>query len=215
MNSKELEQKMHETKEFEMEKAEEFFRNKEYDALVMVGGNFNRFGYTSTDILKMFYERLPNEKKYQAVLDVYIGARDGKALAKYIKDIKKYRPFSYADEIKSLADEKGDITIYRGCNETIDRVDKALSWTTSENVATWFALRRTDWQNCFVYCGKINIKSIIAFTNGRSEHEVLQYRNVRKIRLVRPVHFTNIAEHDDFLGKLKKSFDLPQSSLPC
>lgn len=198
--------KIAETQDFQMKMAEECFNKRDYQSLFMYG-NFSMYGYTNTDMLEIFYRRLPNSEKFQAVLSVYTNAHDCKRLAKYIKDIKTHRPLNYADEVQELADRRGDITIYRGCKETIDRVGNALSWTTNQNVAKWFALRRIDWQDCFVYSGKINIKSIIAYDNGRDEREILQYRRVRQIKLLQPEHFKTQDERQEFIGKLKDSFD--------
>lgn len=70
----------------------------------------------------------------------------------------------------------GDVTIYRGAADVAPPVAvKGLSWTTSREVACWFAfhwISRTD-ANRFVLTATVRASDMIYWSNNRDEHEVL------------------------------------------
>ncbi|ATW25621.1 hypothetical protein [Candidatus Formimonas warabiya] len=139
--------------------------------------------YSAAELLGIFYSSIPKDQRYDIVLDVYMRSNHSKNLAKYVRAIKKYRPSTYADDIKTLADSTGNIVVYRG-GVLSKNPDRSVSWTTNINMALFFTdycRRGYKGNNIGVYMGNISIDDVIAYTNDRNEYEILQYGSVKNI----------------------------------
>jgi hypothetical protein len=172
--------------DYEMGQAINYVKSGNFDALFSRFGNFSFYGYTATNMLDFFYDCIPDKQKYNIVIDVYTNAKCAtKRFSKYIKDIKKYRPINYVKSIKQFADEKGNITVYRGGTDTSAPPNKGISWSIERSIAEFFAYRfQCLGIKGYVYSGEINIKDVIAYTNDREEYEILQYKSVKNIVLL-------------------------------
>lgn len=140
---------------------------------------------TSQDALKMYYKRFTNEQLlYRTILAVYTndGYRFPKEVMQKAAEIAPSVP---------VADRLGDLTagdpviVYRGCSasSSLERLHEAFSWTTDIDTAVFFAFRRSR-KGRAVYRASIPREKIIAYTNCRNEHEILQYKAVESIEIL-------------------------------
>lgn len=139
---------------------------------------------TGVDALQYCYDILPDDKKYKIVLDIY-QAWEGpvRCMKKYIRDIRKYRPQNYLDDLPEELSNSDLLTVYRGGSECLVQTEYATSWTLDKEKAVWFAKRKIIFKlPAHLYEGVISKRCIIAYLDGRSEKEVLQYGSVREVR---------------------------------
>jgi len=132
-----------------------------------------------------FFETIPDNMKYDVVIEYYTGADIiGKSLNKYIKAIKPFIPAEIAKEVAEYADSEGNITVYRG---GIFDKNPALypSWTLDIDKAEWFAKRFLFQGDTVLYKGIIKPKDVIGFRWDRGESEIIQYQGVKKIEVIR------------------------------
>lgn len=64
------------------------------------------------------------------------------------------------------------LTVYRGGNSASVPYDKSYSWTLSENVANFFAIRRGDGP-AYIAQGEVSKKDVIEYLNDRNEQEII------------------------------------------
>ena len=134
---------------------------------------------------KDVFQYIPDAMKYEAFLHIYTGSERhfNQLTVKILDSVKKLRPESVTAELTKHADDSGFITIYRGECTRSTQVNKALSWSTDEERAKWFATRFIfDSSVGYVYKAKVNIKDVIGFTQARKESEVIvRYKYVELI----------------------------------
>ncbi|MCR5088083.1 MAG: hypothetical protein K6C08_01050 [Oscillospiraceae bacterium] len=124
---------------------------------------------------ELYYNHIPDEMKYKFVTGLFTNHGDKH------DNIRKALTKVHAYGKSKLPEWMGDtVTVYRGGCESIDEAPRAISWTTEQNVAEFFANRKTvrHGQVAHVYRAMIRAEDIIAFTNDRSEQEVMQYCSV-------------------------------------
>ncbi|ODR36275.1 hypothetical protein [Eisenbergiella tayi] len=153
-----------------------------YSVLTMLG-NTPLDGLTSIEALQYCYDLLPDNVKYEIVVEIYTMAKGSlENMKKYVRDIRKYRPSNYLEELPEKTQLLDLIPVYRGGCEDISKAACSLSWTLSRNTAEWFYNRYCICgQSPNLYKGVIKPDDIISYTNGRNEMEILQYRKVRQI----------------------------------
>lgn len=117
---------------------------------------------------------------YRCIIDTY--THDGYNFPKSVM-IKAKRIAPTISPKERFGDLSPDdlITVYRAANTPIGQVRNDLSWTTEKHVAVWFANRAAPLPPLRVYQGQIQRSKIIAFTNERNEHEVIQHSSVKDI----------------------------------
>ena len=164
---------------------------EEAASLIRFSGNF---GHCSQFLLKCFYDRFSDRELYPLIINVYVN--DGYDFPKQlIMKAKKIRPEDRFE--KPLEEEygyeqfndmpEGDIwTVYRATYNPIEKVKYDPSWTIDLGCAAWFANRpkRFDQEPMSLYKAKIKKADVIAYTDDRSEKEVIQYRSVYDIEQI-------------------------------
>jgi len=137
-------------------------------------------------LLKLNYNEIPDNKKHETVINLYsLMERNGRRMAKYVKDVKKFRPDDYLRELTPTIKGNDIITIFRCDCGDISKAQNRLSWTLDIDVAkhfyNWHMERKFLGFIPHIYSGKIKAKDIIAYTNDREEQEIIQYRGVKEI----------------------------------
>ena len=128
-----------------------------------------------------FWNSIPDNLKYETAIDAYMNHGDSFSIVrKRVREALKYGKPDLPEWIKS----QKEITIYRAGEEPIEKAKYRISWTTDIEKARWFLYEWNGRHAKYLYKGVISIDKIIAYTNERKEHEVMQYRNVRNIELL-------------------------------
>ena len=127
------------------------------------------------------YDEVPDALKYDFAVSAYIDHGDSiPAVRKAVRGARKYGKPVLPDELAG-ADE---ITVYRAGEEPINKARYRISWTTDRKTALFFLDTWGGRHANHLYTGKIKPGKIIAYTNDRNEHEILQYSSVYDIREV-------------------------------
>ena len=93
-----------------------------------------------------------------------------------VEEVRKYNHTDTVDneELTSLLDENGYITVYHGhCKKTLRG---SYSWTTDCDTAKWFGSRHALFSHSeqyYVVTGKVKLTDIITYITDRNEREVL------------------------------------------
>ncbi len=123
----------------------------------------------------LYYDRIPDDMKYWFVTEIFTHHGD------HYPVIREALTHALDYGKANLPEWMGEtVTVYRGGTNSIDDVKWAISWTTEQDVAEFFANRRTliTGKKTHVYRASILASEIIAYTNARSEQEVMQYGSV-------------------------------------
>jgi len=136
------------------------------------------------DALNEMYEEIPDSQKYQIVLEVYTNMRyQQKGILKYLRAIKSHAPDDMLDAISDYIDSNKNIVVYRGGLQDENAILKP-SWTISKEKAIWFASKyNRSGKSTVLYKGIIKADNVIAYTDCRSEKEIIQYRSVKNIEI--------------------------------
>ncbi|WCF11429.1 HD domain-containing protein (plasmid) [Paenibacillus thiaminolyticus] len=159
--------------------------------------NFDDLFFFTEDSVKIMlfnklYWLLPDEVKYQKYMDIYINMDYGHELIdrKIINDVWNHQPISEKTKIKKELDcvnQENQITIYRGEGALSTPNYLAMSWTTSLNVACYFATRIRSDLTGRIYKAKIKKDLVLNYENSRKEQEVIinptQLKDVKEIRM--------------------------------
>jgi hypothetical protein len=110
---------------------------------------------------------------------------------------------------------KGDVTIYRGAADiTPAAAVKGLSWTTSREVACWFAYHWVSRASSdrLVLTANVSASDIIYWSNDRDEHEVL-LRRPPSLRIDdNPEEWNELADRFAERRRLERENDAPAES---
>lgn len=146
--------------------------------------------YSSKDALKENLHRFQDKKiLFNLILDVY--SNDGYGFPRgVIQEAKRIaKEISQEERLKNLP--AGDpVTVYRADSWSVPHsltpVKTAPSWTTSKNVAIWFAYRGRErgHQPLTIWKAEIARDKIIAYLTDRHEFEVLQHNNVKNLEIL-------------------------------
>ena len=126
----------------------------------------------------LYYNRIPDKLKYWFVTEIFTHHGD------HYPVIREALTHALDYGKPNLPEWMGEtVTVYRGGADSIDDVKWAISWSTEPDVAEFFANRRTliTGKKTHVYRASILASEIIAYTNARSEQEVMQYGSVFNI----------------------------------
>ena len=165
---------------------------KEQDAADLICYKFgNRGKWRSANVLYMFYDRFTDPAiLYRCISDTY--TNDGYNFPRRVMlRAKKIAPRIPAAERFGDLPEGDVLTVYWAASTPISTVRNDLSWTINKDVALWFAYRFSDlygvkFDPLHVYTGTIERDKIIAYTNDRNEHEVIQHGSVKNIVELHP-----------------------------
>ncbi|GHV12229.1 hypothetical protein FACS1894219_04750 [Clostridia bacterium] len=141
-------------------------------------------------VLDYFFNQIPDEQKHAAILNVYtmVAENNNRQILRYLRAVKPLIPIEMSDAILALADDTGNIKVYRGGVESKDP-SRRISWTTSLEVADFFANRFSARSHgkAFIYQGTINTRDVFAYTDERKEKEIVQHCGVKGISVVRTI----------------------------
>ena len=149
------------------------------------------------ETFEAYYDSVPDNERYKFLIDLYSdgGDRIG-SIRKAMRTARKYGS-------PVLPPDFGDvITVYRAGDESINKAPYRLSWTTDLEKAKWFMnysgrMKKADMH---LYTGEIRREKVIAYFDGRSEKEIIQYGSVKNIK---EIGFKTYEEIVDPRGKSK------------
>lgn len=166
---------------------------KEKEAAEIINLRFGDYRHEQQNALWLWKESFKDERVlFDLIIDVYTidGYNFPKSIIQKAKRIAKTIPEEH--RLKGLP--PGDvIKVWRGADTPHEEyfaqnLRKDISWTTDKDCAIWFANRITSSyspeRKGAVWEAEINRDKIIAFTDERSESEVLQHMNVKNIHLL-------------------------------
>ena len=126
-----------------------------------------------------FYDEIPDGLKYDFAISAYQNHGDSiPAVRKAVRGAAKYGKATLPAELKT----QDTITVYRAGEEDITKCKYRLSWTTDRSIAEFFLNTYIHKHASHLYEAQIRPADIIAYTDGRNEKEVIQYRKVFNIR---------------------------------
>jgi len=94
--------------------------------------------------------------------------------------------FDHAPKPKELPpiNENGMITVFRGSGTISQAAERALSWSSSQHSALWFANHNGVGQA--MYIGEVKLEDVVAYLSGfRNENEVIVRRG--RVKNIRPM----------------------------
>jgi len=152
----------------------EHFYNEDWEMFMHIGLTV----YQVMPIAFALYDYIPNEYKYDFCTKAYTHHGDSiPAVRKAVRGALKYGKPKLPQE---MADAEY-ITVYRAGEEPIEKAKYRISWSASKEVAEFFLNTYLGKHAKHLYKGKIKPNKIIAYTNDRSEQEIMQYANVYDI----------------------------------
>ena len=162
-------------------KAEEAMLRREYDSISQF-----IFGEADTGaiILQIGKRIIPKPIQYKIAVRLYTDEGDMyDEILDIVKNGREYRSDDWNKDLPEYVRNKTIFTVYRAGAENIDDAAECMSWTLWRDVAEWFAERHEHYGQGTQHLYKANIfaDDVIAFTNGRREFEIIQYRGVRDI----------------------------------
>lgn len=131
-------------------------------------------------VFETYFYLMPDEYKYKFVICAYAyGGDESGVVRKEMRRAERYGTPKWPAELAS----QDVLTVYRAGTESIERAKYSISWTVDLDRALWFhkynQLRRKGESR--IYKAKIRKKDAKAYTDCRSEQEVMQYRKVYDI----------------------------------
>ena len=162
-------------------KAEEAMLRGEWDS--MQGYIFGD-AETGAIVLQIGKNMIPRPLQYQIAIDLYTDKGDMfSEIIDIVKHGREYRPEDWNKEMPECVRDETTFTVYRAGQESINAAAESASWTLWRDVAEWFAERHEYFRQGkqHLYKATISADDVIAYTNGRHEFEIIQYRGVRDI----------------------------------
>lgn len=130
-----------------------------------------------------FYNEIPDNLKYDFAIRAYIN--HGDSLPEIREAIKNARKYGSPELPPELLTQEA-ITVYRAGEETAQEAAGRISWTTDIKSALFFFDTWTGRHAKHIFTGMIKPCDIIAYTNERDEHEIIQYNGVYNIQEIDP-----------------------------
>lgn len=124
------------------------------------------------------YEKVPDNLKYQFAVKAYI--HHGDSIPSVRKAVRGALKYGKPVLPKEIADAE-EVIVYRAGEEPIEKARYRISWTTDKDIALFFLNEWNGRHASHLYKGKIRPDKIIAYTDDRSEKEIMQYMNVYDI----------------------------------
>ncbi len=139
---------------------------------------------TAAELLHMLDWKMPPDMKYRIACYHYSHHGDEfPVIRRCLRENKQYRPANWRDELPEAVRDNEVFTVYRASSQSIEKVRYSMSWTLSRDVAEWFANRNDFYGRPaqHIYRATITADGVIAYLDGRSEFEIVQYRRVKNI----------------------------------
>lgn len=128
------------------------------------------------------YEKMPEQYRHDFVIECYTHHGDSvPACRKALREL----PPNGINELPPEYARMPETTIYRAGEESIDKAHNRLSWTLDIEKAYFFLDSYIGRHASHLYKGTIKPHHVIAYTNDREEHEVIQYRHVYNIEEIK------------------------------
>ena len=128
---------------------------------------------------------IPIDHQYSVFTELYSDSENASDVItkKLLTEVKRLMPGTVAEEIKSLADNRGLIRIYRGEWEKSTVAERAVSWTIDKEVADWFRKRFDTLHRgeSRIITGDVSPKFVAALINDRKEKEIVVIPGTVKI----------------------------------
>ena len=147
-------------------------------------GNWDQFialALTVYEVMPIAFKHfsdVPDNLKYDFAIEAYTHHGDSiPAVRKAVRSALKYGKPDLPPEIA----EQDEITVYRAGEEPIQKAKYRISWTADLNTALFFMDTWRSRHAEHLYTAKIQTSRIIAYTDIRNEHEVMQYNSVYDI----------------------------------
>ena len=139
-----------------------------------------------------YYDSVPDHERYNFLIGLYTngGDRVG-SIRKEMRNARKYGSPVFPSDIGDI------ITVYRAGDEPISKATYRMSWTTDLEKAKWFMnysgrMKKADMH---LYTGEIRREKVIAYFDGRSEKEIIQYGSVKNIKEIGFKTYEEIVNH--------------------
>ena len=130
----------------------------------------------------VFCRKMPEEYRRDFVISCYSDHGDSlPACRQAVRELPKNGKHELPEEYRDLP----FITVYRAGEEDISKAKYRLSWTLDLNTAVFFMDTWVGKHAQAIYKAKIKPEDVIAYTNDRNEREVIQYRKVYDIEVIR------------------------------
>lgn len=129
----------------------------------------------------IFYDKFPEELQRRFALGCYM--HHGDSLGCCRAAVRKLEKRGL-QELPATEASKEEIVIYRAGEEDANKARYRLSWTLSEDKALWFYNHPAN-RARFLYRAKIKPCDVIAFLDDREEKEVLQYRKLYGLEVLK------------------------------
>jgi len=134
-------------------------------------------------VLEAYFDIIPDEYKYNLLVSCHVSHGDGiPSIRKRVRLARRYGSPTFPEELDGVQ----EITVYRAGDEDITLAPYRLSWTIDRDMAIHFFTFSgfNKKSHMHLYEGTINRDKVIAYTNERSEYEIIQYRNVKNIKQI-------------------------------
>jgi len=145
-------------------------------------------------MFKRLFNKIPDKDLYNIFLKIYSHADYGfqEIAPEHFSRIIKCKTEKQQKEIEQNLgiglNKDGFLTVYRGMINKSTSADKAYSWTTNIDTATFFATRFSQIGN--VCTGNVNIKDVVVYIGNRGEHEILALPG--KVKYIKQMDFWSI-----------------------
>lgn len=156
-----------------IEKCHRMVEKKQYDMLLTLTETIGQHL-----VFESVYAAIPNEERYEIFMDMYVDHDYGFSTfpKELVQDAFSHQKRSERNRAMKKLKERvevkdGKIVVYRGMGDESTPVEQAMSWTTSEKTAYFFANRLgTEGK---VVKGEVKLEHIIDYITRRSEEEVI------------------------------------------
>ena len=127
------------------------------------------------------YDEMPDEYRRDFIVGCYVHHGDSvPAVRKAVRQLPKNGINELPEGVRCAE----YITVYRAGEEELSKTQYRISWTTSKDTALFFMNDYIGSHATYLYEAKIRPCDVIAYTDDRNEHEVMQYRKVFDVRLI-------------------------------
>ncbi|WPS85385.1 HD domain-containing protein (plasmid) [Brevibacillus halotolerans] len=157
------------------EEAMKSWERKDYDKISMIAED-----NAKVLLFNKMYWLISDEVKYDLYKEIYRLLDYGHSqIDKAIQqDVWSHQPVEKKIEVGQLLDEDYQddmLTVYRGEGSQSTPYNQAMSWTTSFNVACFFATRISSDLQSKIYRARVKKENVLDYDNSRNEKEVIVF----------------------------------------
>lgn len=163
------------------------FQNKDWFSFSVIA--FNKDYGVMCEAFKLYYDKLPDDKKYGFALHAYVhGGNNYPIVRKAVRNALKYKINDHIEyDLPPELTDADEIEIYRAGEEPITTAKYRMSWTTSINIARYYYYEINNEDSPkHLYKGKIKPEHVIAYYDRKNDQEIVQYRHVYDIEEISP-----------------------------